>query len=135
MEPRRLALSLVRAAWFPALVFGVHCVLSLGFNAYDKLEWLDVLMHFLGGAAIAHFFDGCVGLGQEAGFVSPGDRAARLLIVFGLVAFATVAWEWAEFVADTFFQAGAQRSIANTMKDQFLGVLGGVVYVASRANR
>lgn len=47
---------LIEAGWFPSLVFLLHCVLSLAFDAYDRAPSLDVPMHLLGGVAIAYFF-------------------------------------------------------------------------------
>lgn len=117
------------AGWFPSLVFMIHCVLSLGFDAYDRLPGLDIPMHLLGGVAIAHFFRVSVAYLVGIGVLRIGGRPAMLLIVFGLVASATVAWEIAEFLADAFFEAGAQRNLADTMKDQFNGIVGGVVYL------
>lgn len=124
--------SLARAAkagWFPGLVFAAHCVLSLGFHAYDRFVWLDVVMHLLGGVAIAYFFDALVANLDQLGVLRLGDRRTTLVMVFGLVAVAALGWEFAEFAADALFSAGAQRSLANTMKDQFMGLTGGLVYV------
>lgn len=121
---------MLEAGWMPSLVFAVHCLLSLAFNAYDRMPSLDVPMHLLGGLAIAYFFHGCVAYGDRLGLVRIGSRRAEMIMVFGLVAAATVAWELAEFLADIFFHLGAQPSVRNTMKDQFMGLVGGAGYIA-----
>jgi hypothetical protein len=125
----------VRAGTFPTVVFVAHCIFSLGFNAYDRIAWLDVVMHIIGGIAIAYFFDYAIGLLNDIASLGVDKHAARLVMVLGLVAIAVVFWEFAEFLADTFFNAGAQRSISNIMKDQFFGLLGGAVYVAGQVIR
>ena len=123
---------MIEAGWFPSSVFILHCVLSLGFDAYDVLPSLDVPMHLLGGAAIAYFFHVVIAHVDRLGWVRVGSRTAELILVFGLVAAATVVWEFAEFLADYFFRLGAQPSVANTMKDQLMGLVGGVAYIGVR---
>lgn len=118
----------------PVLIFSVHSVLSLGFNAYDKLSWMDVAMHLVGGIVIAHFFDRALEFSHKEDLTSVARHTDRMLMIFGLVAVAVVFWEFGEFLADAFFNAGAQRSIANTMKDQFFGLLGGALYLAARSS-
>lgn len=119
----------IKAGWFPCLVFAMHCILSLGFNAYDRVTWLDIPMHLLGGVAIARFFDVTIEHLHRAGIVRVGSKRASLIMIFGMVALSTVVWEFAEFIADTFFNAGAQRGIANAMKDQLNGLIGGLAYL------
>ncbi len=63
------------------------------------------------------------------GVIRVEDRLVAGALIFGLVAASAVLWEFAEFFADTFFQAGAQRSIANVMKDQFMGLMGAIAYI------
>lgn len=120
---------MVNAGWFPSLIFLFHCVLSLGFRAYDRLPLLDIPMHILGGIAIAHFFYQSIVYLDELGLAHVGNRIAALIMVFGLVAAATVVWELAEFAADYFFHVGAQRGLGDTMKDQLMGLIGGTVYI------
>lgn len=120
---------LIRAGRFPGLVFFTHCLLSLGFDAYERLPWLDVPMHLAGGAAIARFFDLVIADLDRRDVLRVGGRPAALVMVFGLVAASTVVWEFAEFLADVFFDAGAQPGLANTMKDQLMGLVGGIFYI------
>lgn len=119
----------LRAGLPPCLVFGLHCVLSLGFDAYDKMPLLDIPMHLLGGIAIAFFFHSVIKSLDRRGIVRVGSRRAELVMVFGLVAFAAIAWELAEYMADTVFRFGVQSGIGDTMKDQLVGLIGGAVYI------
>lgn len=131
-ELKKHAPFMIEAGWLPSLVFAVHCILSLAFDAYDRIPSLDVPMHLLGGLAIAYFFHVVVAYGDRLGWVRVGGRTAEMIMVFGLVALAAVVWEFAEFLSDYFFRLGAQPSVANTMKDQFMGLAGGAVYVGFR---
>lgn len=124
---------LIEAGWMPSLVFGMHCFLSLAFNAYVRVPSLDVPMHLMGGLAIAHFFRVVLAYGDRLGLIRVGSPRAEMIMVFGLVALATVVWELAEFLADYCFHLGAQPSVRNTMKDQFMGLVGGAGYLALSA--
>jgi hypothetical protein len=126
---------LLEAGWPPSLVFLAHSIMSLGFHAYDLVPWLDIPMHLLGGVAIARFFDVSLEYLDELGIVRIGSRKAVLIMVFGLVAASTVAWELAEFVADALFKVGAQHGLADTMKDQFNGLVGGIAYIGIFSER
>jgi hypothetical protein len=86
-------------------------------------------MHLLGGIAIAYFFDISIEYWVRLGTVHIGSRQAALIMVFGLVATSTVVWEIAEFLADTLFHVGAQKGLGDTMKDQFMGLVGGITYI------
>ena len=57
----------------------------------------------------------------------PGSTIMLLLIVT-LVATGAVCWEFHEWLSDTFFGTHLQWSVTDTMKDLFLGMLGGVFY-------
>ena len=116
---------------FPLAVFLFHCVLTLVFDAYARIEQLDVVMHFLGGIAIAHFISHTIIQLDKSEVLSVSSQVTFFLLIFGLVTTATVMWEFAEFITDSLFDMNIQVSVTNLMKDQFLGMVGGLVYVAS----
>lgn len=127
---RRLrSLVLVKYGWFPAAVFLVHSILALIFGLYDRIFWLDIVMHSTGGVAIAYFIANVAVYLNQAGRVAVGQGIAFLLAVFGLVALAAVLWEFAEFITDSVFGINSQRNVVNVMKDQFFGLLGGAAYL------
>lgn len=117
-------------AWFPLAVLALHFVLSWGSDAYIRHPRLDILMHLLGGAAIAYFAWKALRHLEDRGTVSAPDRRLLPLMVFALVAAAAVFWEFAEFLSDRFAGTNSQISLANTMRDQFFGLSGGVLYIA-----
>ncbi len=115
--------------WLPVMVFLVHLILSFGFDAYDRVDQIDVPMHFMGGVAIAYWVSQMLLYSRREHLLRLSGRFVMVLAVIGSVGTATVLWEFAEFAADFLYRLGAQRSIGNVMKDQFMGLLGGSVYL------
>lgn len=121
------------AAWAPGLVFLVHAVLSRGFHAYDRFPPLDIPMHFLGGVVIAYFFHHAALNAATAGLTGPTDRRTHVVLVFALVATATVFWEFAEYLCDRGFGTHAQVDLEDTLLDMLLGILGGLTFLIGDA--
>ncbi len=121
--------SIRAGGWAPLLVFGVHAIVVLGWNAYHKVPYLDVPMHTLGGIAIAYFFWKSVH--TEAGRVLLGSQTqfARTLLVLTATGATTGLWEFAEWTTDSFGWTRAQGGVDDTMLDMFLGMLGGLIFV------
>jgi hypothetical protein len=121
------------AAWAPILVFCVHVVTSIAFGGYVEHPWIDIPMHFAGGVAIALFIRAAVLHASDLGLLAHLDATTLRVLVFSLVGTATVFWEFAEFIADTYFAAGAQKGVRNTMSDMFFGLLGGALFLVGAA--
>jgi Na+/glutamate symporter len=119
-------------ALFPVGVVTLHVILSQAWNAYDRLTWIDIPIHLLGGVAIGYFFSAVLVRLQLAGVVAPLDVVVHCVLVFSLVAVAAVCWEFLEFLYDNAFATNVQRNIANVMRDQLVGVIGGAAIVAAR---
>jgi hypothetical protein len=126
----------IRASWFPLVVFVIHVVLSRGFDAYTVRPWVDIPMHTLGGVAITYF---CAmafrGLELQLFTNSKQGYPIYLLFLFALTGMITGLWEFAEFLADHFFDAGAQKSLPDTMLDMALGFAGALVFLVPYALR
>lgn len=120
----------LRAGSFPLAVFVLHVGLSLFLDSYDRVSWSDIPVHLLGGAAIGWFFSEMILLMEEEGRASRTSWRAHAVMVFGLVALATVVWELGEFVWDRVTRMNVQRSIANVMSDQLMGLVGGAILIA-----
>jgi len=110
-------------------VFLFHSYLSLGFDAYEKIMWLDTVMHFIGGVAIACFITQTVIQLDKNSILDAGSSISFFLLSLGLIAASTVLWEFAEFITDRCFDLNTQVSVTNVMKDQFLGMIGGFMYL------
>ena len=129
-------LTAVRSAgWAPILVFALHQVLARVFDAYERVSDLDVPMHFVGGVAIAHFFDTAVHAGSGGAILGTPSRFGKLLLSLSLVGCSTIAWELAEWTTDHLGWSQAQGGLGDTMADMVIGLLGGLVYLGGRGFR
>ena len=115
-----------------AVIYAMNVLLERFFGVYERWQWFDVPMHFVGG-----FAAGLLGVSLHFAGTSAKQRRElpswyQLLFVLGITMFVAVTWEWHEFVRDWIHhgQAGwtwLQPSTADTMKDLLMGLLGGLV--------
>jgi hypothetical protein len=125
-----LARLLREAAWAPIGVVVLHAIAGalLGHEPY-----VDPVMHFLGGVAMAYFTVRACEVGVElVGRLTPLGQS---VLAFGVTCSAAVFWELVEFGRDRILHTNVQISLSNTMRDLVLGCLGAVVYLALRATR
>lgn len=120
---------------FPIIVLFAHLIASRPLKLYMVFPNLDILSHFAGGLSIAYTSSQILAyLGKEK--ITAGlDQAVCLLLIFSLTATTTVFWEFAEFIADQLLNTNIQISLANTMQDQFMGILGGVTWMLIYARK
>ena len=115
---------------FPMTVLMTHFIAWQGLHLYTRFPDLDIPFHFIGGLSIAYtsarilFY-----LQEEKVLMYPLNRVIFLLLVFSLTATAAVFWEFVEFTIDQLFRTNVQVSLANTMQDQFMGILGGTTWL------
>ena len=114
---------------FPMIVLLAHLVASKVFNLYMIFPNLDILSHYVGGLAIAYTSAEVLSYLEEEKIIHPLNKWVFLTLIFCLTATAAVFWEFAEFIGDRSFHTNIQISLANTMQDQFMGVLGGSTWV------
>jgi hypothetical protein len=114
------------AAWPGLVVLAAHGILGkvLGHEPY-----VDPLMHFLGGVAAAYFFVRLLTLLPDV-FGEP-PPVTRYLFALGLTCAVALLWEFGEFLSDALLGTRIQRSIGNTMRDLFNGMLGALVFIAT----
>lgn len=111
----------------PIIVFGIHSIMSLGFHAYNIYPWIDTPMHFIGGIAMSYSFVILLKSLQESGIMPTLDTYLNIFFSFTIIVTIAVFWEFLEFIAGYIFDANIQVSLPNTMKDLFLGSLGGLL--------
>ncbi len=111
--------ELLKLFAFPIAVLAVHLILS-ALELYETAPWVDVPMHFFGGASIG------IAYTLLLRRLAPFSPAILLLFAVSLVGLTAVLWELHEFLLDTFLQWSTQPSVADTMEDLFLGLLGGL---------
>jgi hypothetical protein len=118
-------MTLAKIAIGPLLVLAIHLMADV-FGWYEKIFWLDMPMHFLGGMAIAmssfYFLKYA-----EVSSKQVGIKLLTLLLILALTALAAIAWEILEFGMDRIFSTTLQPSVYDTMKDLAFGLIGGAV--------
>ncbi len=124
----------VRWAWFPTLVFAVHCV-AFASDAYVTIPSLDVPMHAVGGVAIAYFLHHAVDAFEEGRFLQASRGALRVLLDFSLATTSAVLWEGVEYVANRALGRDVLMGREDTVADLFLGMFGAALYLAWKARR
>jgi hypothetical protein len=118
--------------WVPMTVFIIHAFLSQVIHLYDLWSPADIPMHFTGGVAIAFFISRCFQLLPRESIKRSRIALLELLLIGSLTATAAVFWEFAEFSIDQLFGTNVQVSLANTMQDMAMGILGSIFLIAIR---
>ena len=119
--------------WFPLLVFISHLFVSRILHLYEIWPSTDVPMHFLGGVSIAFFVSRSFQLLPRKEVDRSRVLLQELLLVGSITATTTVFWEFAEFIFDQAFLTNIQVSLANTMKDMAMGILGAISLILVRS--
>lgn len=118
------ALKIASFFSFPTVVFLVHLA-AKGFGLYEIIPDVDIPFHYLGGLSIAYTCARILSYLESQKVTTTLHRGIFLVLLLCLTATVAVFWEFAEFLSDQFLATNLQPSIANTMQDQFLGILGG----------
>jgi hypothetical protein len=125
--------TLRQAAWAPLLVLGLFLAAVGLFDAYARLPALDKPTHFLGGAAVAHFF--WCGWGQAGALGGPLPKVGQPAFALGGTAVTALLWEVCEFLADRFLATRMQHGLVDTLSDVLFGLAGGAIYLLLRRSR
>ena len=115
---------------FPIAVLLAHLIATNVLNLYLLFPSLDIPFHFLGGFSIAYTSAQILSYLEKAKITTTLNKALSLVLIFSLTATATVFWEFAEFTRDQLLNTNIQISLANTMQDQFMGILGGGAWLS-----
>jgi hypothetical protein len=114
---------IARALAFPALVYLMHLVLAKATNYYIEFPWVDMPMHFVGGAAIAYGIDVLLAGNSRV-------RTPYLITLLVASVAAALLWELGEFTQDQLRDGNSQVGVKNTLRDIFFGALGSATYVS-----
>ena len=123
------ATKIVSLLAFPILVFLAHLIAVTWLDLYRLFPKVDIPFHFIGGFSIAFATTKLMAYLESEKVTPPLNRVILLVLLLSLTATATVYWEFMEFVSDRWLHTHLQPSLANTMQDQFVGVLGGSTWV------
>jgi hypothetical protein len=114
-----VGLTVRKAFWAPLAVFAAHYLLT---EWLDHEPYVDPVMHFAGGAAVAFlFWHLIVGWQRWKGVLAVVNPA---LLAFGLAVLVAVGWELMEYLL--FVYRGTTRwwTLLNTLRDVALGAGG-----------
>ncbi|MEK7623274.1 MAG: hypothetical protein AAB408_01205 [Patescibacteria group bacterium] len=120
-------LSLKRIFFWPLILFLLNEFLSRATTVLDQFPWIDNPMHFLGGFLIVQSLDEIFQYLRWKGYYGKVHPLLYIAIMTAFVGTIAIAWEWHEFLRDTFFGEHTQPSQADTMLDLFLGIVGGLL--------
>jgi hypothetical protein len=113
---------------FPGIVFLVHLFASKILNLYTIFPNLDIPFHYVGGLSIAYTSTQVLSYLEKEKISVSLNKVLFLILTISLTATAAIFWEFAEFIGDRLMDTNIQISLANTMQDQFLGILGGITW-------
>jgi hypothetical protein len=106
-----------KALWAPALVFILHYLVA---NKLGHEPYVDPVMHFCGGAAIAFFFWRAAECCQ---------RSISNRWVFGLTTLVAIAWEIMEYLLLIYRGWAIDWDPANSLRDLALGMCGAALII------
>jgi hypothetical protein len=121
--------------WAPLTLLALHIFISRVLHLYTIWPPTDIPMHFLGGVTTAFLISRCFQLLPRT--VYQKDRLALLeiVLIISLTATTAVFWEFQEFIRDQLFGSNIQISLANTMQDLAMGILGASVFAFFRSKQ
>jgi|SRR5215207_11463938 len=120
---------------FPIIIFLLHLISLRILNLYSIFPTLDVPFHFFGGLSVAYTSALLLSYLEKEKMTAMLNQALVFVLILTITATVAVFWEFAEFLGDTFLKLNLQGSIANTMQDQFLGILGGLTWAIIYSQR
>ena len=119
----------IKALWAPPLVFILH---SLAARRYGHEPYVDPIIHFAGGAAVAWlFWQSACCLRRYLGN-PPVLRLA--LLAFGMATLTAVGWEFMEYGLSVSKGYAENWDLLNSLRDLVLG-MGGAALVLGIATR
>ena len=115
---------------FPFLVYIFNSSFeSLAVDFY-YIYSVDTLSHFLGGLSVAYSANYALSLMEKKGWITIQKNILRIVIVVSAVMTFAVLWEFYEFIYDlTLWGEPMQPSVADTIKDLSVGMLGAMIFV------
>lgn len=114
----------IKAAWAPPAVFILH---SLAAKQWGHEPYVDPVMHFSGGMAMAFFFWQSAECCQR--YLGNLSIMALAFIAFGMATVTALAWEIMEYGIAMNDGSTMWWSLLNTLRDLALGMSGALLLV------
>ena len=113
--------------YYPLAILMVLHATFLPLGVYSTPH-LDSVMHLLGGVALGMSVLGVLTLAIRKTWCPDPGKTVELVLIVSLVASGAVCWELYEWLSDWAFGTNLQLTVTDTVKDMFLGLLGGVLF-------
>ena len=123
----RVKVFIIALSIFSVLGFGSVAILSL--QDQSALHYLDLPLHFVGGAMAGVGYVLLVSWTIPNPPLSGIPKLHLILSTISFVALVAVFWEFFELFADTYLHTGLQGTVAETLKDIAVGLLGGLTAI------
>jgi len=127
--------NLTKLLIFPFLVYLLNYLLLTFTRAAYWSFPIDTPMHALGGFSIAYGALHALRLSEKKNKMAIKNTLTKVFVILATVVFAAVVWEFYEFLHDYFFGTLYQAGNADTMKDLFMGLLGGLLFCVVAVRR
>ena len=121
--------------WAPMALFSLHIFLSRVLHAYIIWPPTDIPMHFLGGVTTAFLISRCFQFLPRTVYQKNRVALLEIVLIISLTTTVAVFWEFQEFIRDQIFGSNVQISLANTMQDLAMGILGASAFAIFRSRR
>lgn len=118
--------KIIAILWMPVTLLIINFT-PFALDLYERTTWFDDIMHTLGGFAIALMLTTYMRINGITWWKTIPLHARILFTACFAVMFGVI-WEWREFITDTYFGTHDQPSIADTMFDLFLAMIGSGIY-------
>lgn len=120
--------KILQILWLPILIYFFN-ITPLATYLYQTQPTFDVFMHAFGGFAIAHMLTSIVRV-YKISWWKNIPALWNIIFICGFVMIFGVAWEWYEFLSDTFLKTTHQPSLADTMYDMLFDFSGTLIFSA-----
>ena len=118
--------DLLKIFFFPIIILIIDAFLDY-YNIYQQITWIDIPMHFIGGVTLGFSFSLFLKLLQRKAYIGYMYELVFFIFVISLVSLTAVTWEFNEFILDMIDIEKRQLTLADTIADLFLGLLGGCI--------
>ncbi len=125
--------NLLKLIILPSLVYIINDTFQFLAPEFYLLYSVDTFSHFLGGIAIAYSASYALSLIEKRRWIAIQKNILRCGIILSVVMTIAVWWEFYEFLYDYFIDTSSylfvmQPSVADTIKDLYMGMFGTIVF-------
>ncbi len=112
--------------WSLLIILILHITIAyMGF--YVSIPWIDIIMHFIGGAWVSILFFSLLGhMLNESLYSNLIECFKVILLAVSFTVFVGVLWEFYEFTMTMITSIPFQGNMIDTMGDLLMDIIGGI---------